>query len=131
MLLVDALNVIGSRPDGWWRDRPRAMRELVARLEAYAAATGEAVTVVLEGTSLEPDRGPEGRVRVVLASRSGPDAADDEIVELLTRAPDPARIRVVTSDAALAARVRERGATTVPAGSFRRRLDRLPAAEAG
>ena len=131
MLLVDALNVIGSRPDGWWRDRPRAMRELVARLEAYAAATGEAVTVVLEGTSLEPDRGPEGRVRVVLASRSGPDAADDEIVELLTRAPDPARIRVVTSDAALAARVRERGATTVPAGSFRRRLDRPAAAEAG
>ena len=32
-LIVDGMNVIGSRPDGWWRDRPGAMRRLVEKLE--------------------------------------------------------------------------------------------------
>ena len=122
-VVVDGMNVIGSRPDGWWRDRPGAMRDLVTRLEAYSAATGEAVTVVLEGRPLELQG--DGRVRVAFASRSGPDAADDEIVALVSSAEEPSRLRVVTSDAGLAARVRELGAETVGAGAFRRRLDRL------
>ena len=36
--LVDGMNVIGSRPTGWWRDRPRAMRELVKDLNARWAS---------------------------------------------------------------------------------------------
>ena len=39
--LVDASNVIGSRPDGWWRDREGAARRLIAELERFAEATGE------------------------------------------------------------------------------------------
>jgi selenocysteine lyase/cysteine desulfurase len=33
-LLVDAANVVGSRPDGWWRDRAGATARLLARLAA-------------------------------------------------------------------------------------------------
>jgi uncharacterized protein YaiI (UPF0178 family) len=116
--VVDASNVIGSRPDGWWRDRAGATRRLVAQLDAFAAATGEEVVVVLDGG--EP---PEAeRAEVVVASRRGRDAADDEIVALLQdRGADG--VRVVTSDAGLAARVRALGAEVEGAGGFRRRLD--------
>src|SRR5690242_20378972 len=64
--IVDGMNVIGSRPDGWWRDRPAAMRALAERLGAYAAETGDEVTVVFDGKPFELEA--EG-VRVVFASR--------------------------------------------------------------
>jgi uncharacterized protein YaiI (UPF0178 family) len=116
--VVDASNVIGSRPDGWWRDRAGATRRLVARLDRFAAEAGEDVVVVLDGG--EP---PEAeRIEVVVASRRGRNAADDEIVGLLQdRGGEGAR--VVTSDAELARRVRALGAEVEGAGSFRRRLD--------
>ena len=113
-IYVDAMNVIGSRPDGWWRDREGAMRRLVDDVRAWA---DEDVTVVL-------DSGPEdligtvGHVTVIRASRKGRDAADDEIARL-ARPGD----RVVTSDATLARRVRQQGADVEGAGTFRRRLD--------
>jgi len=44
--LVDGMNVIGSRPDGWWRDRTAAMRRLTGDLDALARETGEPVTVL-------------------------------------------------------------------------------------
>ena len=53
MLLVDGANVVGSRPTGWWRDRPGAARDLVSRLRA-AVAAGDlegSVVVVLEGAA--------------------------------------------------------------------------------
>jgi predicted RNA-binding protein with PIN domain len=120
--LVDGMNVIGSRPDGWWRDRAAAMRSLVAALDGFARETGEAVTVVLDG---RPRVLPAERVDVRFARRSGRDAADDDIAALAAADPDPADLRVVTSDGALARRVREAGATAVGAGEFRRRLDTL------
>lgn len=120
--LVDASNVIGSRPDGWWRDRAGAARRLLARLEAFAEQTGEPVTVVLDGGPPGlADR--SGGLDVVIAPRRGRDAADDEIVRLLETHPTPADVCVVTSDAALAARVRALGAAVHGAGSFRERLD--------
>ena len=116
--VVDASNVIGSRPDGWWRDRPTAARRLVAELDRFAAATGEPVVVVLDGG--EPPAAK--RAEVVVASRRGRDGADDEIVALLQdRGAEGAR--VVTSDAELARRVRALGAEVEGAGTFRRRLD--------
>ena len=124
-LVVDAMNVIGSRPDGWWRDREGAMRDLVARLEAFAEAAGQPVTVVLEGRPFDVPLAREGGLRVTFASRRGPDAADDEIVALVAGAADPSALLVVTSDAALAERVRAAGADVTPAGAFRRRLDRV------
>jgi predicted RNA-binding protein with PIN domain len=114
--LVDGMNVIGSRPDGWWRDRPAAMKRLVAELEQL---DGE-VAVVLDGKPSEID---SERVEVVFASRRGPNAADDDIVARVAADPDPAAITVVTSDAELERRVRAHGAQVEGAGAFRRRLD--------
>ena len=118
--MVDASNVIGSRPDGWWRDREGAALRLLADLRRFADG-GEAVTVVLDAGPAEW-AGREGGLEVAIAPRRGRDAADDEIARRLEADPDPASIRVVTSDAALAARARERGAQVVGAGAFRRRL---------
>ena len=80
--VVDASNVIGSRPDGWWRDRAGAARRLVEQLDRFAAETGEPVIVVLDAGE-PPDA---ERAEVVVASRRGRNAADDAIVELLRRA---------------------------------------------
>ena len=115
------MNVIGSRPTGWWRDRPGAMRELVEELRAFAERTSEPVTVVLDGKPFDLE-GDE-RVTVLFASRRGPNAADDDIAALVEADDDPADLSVVTSDADLARRVREAGATVVGAGQFRRSLD--------
>jgi predicted RNA-binding protein with PIN domain len=118
--LVDGMNVIGSRPTGWWRDRPGAMRTLVEQLERFADGTGEAVTVVFDGKPFDL----EGEsVDVLFASRRGRNAADDDIAAIVQRDADPGELSVVTSDADLAARVRAAGAAVVGAGEFRRRLD--------
>ena len=119
--LIDASNVIGSRPDGWWRDREGATRRLIEALREFAAG-GEQVTVVLDAGPPEW-AGSEGGLEVAIAPRRGRDAADDEIARRLDADPDPGSVRVVTSDAALAARARERGARVEGAGAFRKRLD--------
>ena len=110
---IDAMNVIGSRPDGWWRDREGAIRRFLAEVTDWAE---EPVTVVLD---FGPDDllGQAGAVTVVRAPRRGRDAADDEIVELVQDGD-----LVTTSDAKLAARVRARGARVEGAGAFLRRL---------
>jgi predicted RNA-binding protein with PIN domain len=124
--LVDGMNVVGARPDGWWRDRTGAMERLAAALDALARDTGEPVVVVFDG---RPRAIPADRVDVRFARRRGPDAADDDIAALAAADPDPATLRVVTSDATLAGRVTAAGAELVGAGEFRRRLDALaPAA---
>jgi predicted RNA-binding protein with PIN domain len=122
VLLVDAANVVGSRPDGWWRDRAGARDRLLDALRRFAAATGDAVVVVL-------DSGPNalaGRrdgVEVLIAPSRGRDAADDEIVAWLQRQPEPASITVVTSDRTLADRVGALRAEVVGARTFRDRLE--------
>jgi predicted RNA-binding protein with PIN domain len=119
--VVDGMNVIGTRPSGWWRDRPRAMRELVGELEEFARRGGDAVAVVFDGRPFELE---SDAVDVSFASRRGPNAADDDIAALVERDDEPAGLSVVTSDADLARRVRDAGAAVVGAGEFRRRLDR-------
>jgi uncharacterized protein YaiI (UPF0178 family) len=115
------MNVIGSRPTGWWRDRPGAMRTLVDELKEFAGKSGEPVTVILDGKPFDLEGGEDVTVR--FASRRGPDAADDDIAALVASDDDPSDLSVVTSDGDLARRVREAGATVVGAGEFRRRLD--------
>ena len=118
-LLVDGMNVIGSRPDGWWKDRRAAMRRLVEELDSYAARSGDEVTVVLDSSPFELD----SDVEVLFATPARPDAADDEIAKIVAEEAEPKGLSVVTSDSTLAARVRERGADVVSSKAFRRRLD--------
>jgi len=118
--IVDGMNVIGSRPTGWWRDRPGAMRDLVAQLETFAAAEEGGVTVVFDGKPFDLDG---NRVEVLFASRRGPNAADDDIAAIVENDDAPGELSVVTSDGDLARRVRDAGAAVVGAGEFRRRLD--------
>jgi predicted RNA-binding protein with PIN domain len=125
-IIVDGNNVIGSRPDGWWRDRAGATRRLVARLQQLAASSADRIAVVLDGRPL-PDL-PEGvhaGVLVAYASRGGRDAADDRIVEEAARDRDPSSLVVVTSDRRLAERVRSSGVTVESAGRLLNRLDQL------
>jgi predicted RNA-binding protein with PIN domain len=114
--IVDGNNVMGARPDGWWRDRRGAQRRLVDRLEAFAEARDVPVTVVFDGRP--HDAGGGLRVAVQFARRGGRDAADDDVAALVARHPEPASLVVATSDAALADRVRAAGARVVGAGTF-------------
>jgi hypothetical protein len=106
--LVDGMNVIGSRPDGWWKDRPGAMRALVERLGSLS----EPVTVVFDGRPRDVGEAPGVEVRFA-------PVADDEIAALVAADRDPADLRVVTSDTELAERVRAHGARVDGAGGFR------------
>jgi predicted RNA-binding protein with PIN domain len=119
--LIDGMNVIGSRPDGWWKDRRGAMVRLVTQLENWAAANGEDVTVVFEYPPSPPIR--SSVIEVAHAPRPRRDSADDEIVRRLKAESEPGAVRVVTSDRWLADRVHAAGATVQPADSFRSQLE--------
>jgi len=121
--LIDGMNVIGSRPDGWWRDRDAAMLRLVDRLERWAAAEGEDVTVVFERRPSPPIRSTV--VEIAHAPRPRADAADDELIRLLGQEPEPARVRVVTSDRWLADRAWALGASVEGTDTFRTRLEEV------
>jgi uncharacterized protein YaiI (UPF0178 family) len=119
--LVDGMNVIGTRPDGWWKDRDAAMLRLVDLLERWAADGGEDVTVVFERAPRPPIRSTV--IEVAHAPRPKPNAADDEIVRRLRADPDPADVRVVTSDRWLADRAWAAGASVEGSDSFRVRIE--------
>lgn len=132
VIVVDVANVMGSVPDGWWRDRAGAAQRLIARIGALAAAGVPAAALglpstrwfppfiaVVEGAARGVDAAPAG-VRVAVAAASG----DDEIVAQTAALPDPASAVVVTSDRGLANRVRALGATVHGAGWLLDLLDR-------
>jgi predicted RNA-binding protein with PIN domain len=115
------MNVIGSRPDGWWKNRRRAMLGLVDQLERWAAVEGNHVTVVFERPTSPPIR--SSVIEIGHAPKAAANSADDEIVRLVRADERPHEISVVTSDIALADRVRGAGASTYPASSFRKLID--------
>jgi predicted RNA-binding protein with PIN domain len=119
--IVDAMNVIGSRPDGWWKDRRQAMIRLVDLLERWAQTDGRQVTVVFE-RPIQP-RIDSSVIDIGHAPRAAANSADDEIVRLVQAAPAPQHLTVVTSDSGLAERVETAGATVYPAASFRNIID--------
>ncbi|HEX5597617.1 MAG TPA: hypothetical protein VFX61_16600 [Micromonosporaceae bacterium] len=117
LLVVDAANVVGSRPDGWWRDRPAATMRLrdalvpVARAGLPGLSPPLELVLVVEGAArrVAPVRG----VRVVAARGCG----DDAIVDLVRTEGYGRLCVVVTADRALRARVEEAGASVRgPAG---------------
>jgi predicted RNA-binding protein with PIN domain len=119
--IVDGMNVIGSRPDGWWKDRHGAMVNLVGLLDRWAATQRCAVTVVFERPPAPPI--VSDTVEVTCAPHAAPNSADDEIVRLVREHADPRELTVVTSDSTLADRVRGAGAAVESAGAFRRALE--------
>lgn len=121
--IVDGMNVIGTRPDQWWRDRDGAMLRLVDLLERWAAAEGEDVTVIFERQPSPPIR--SSVIEVAHAPRPKANAADEEIIRRLRADPNPAAVRVVTSDRALAEQVSVAGATVEASRPFRARLEGL------
>jgi predicted RNA-binding protein with PIN domain len=121
--LVDGMNVIGTRPDAWWKDRDAAMLRLVDQLERWAAGDGEEVTVVFERPPSPPIRSTV--IDVAHAPKPKRNAADDEIVRRLLADSDPAAVRVVTSDRWLADRAYAAGASVEGSDSFRTRLEMI------
>jgi predicted RNA-binding protein with PIN domain len=122
--LVDGMNVIGTRPDAWWRDRHKAMVGLVDMLERWVARTGDDVTVVFE----QPPR-PAIRSTLIAiehAPKAGRDSGDHELIRLLRADARPAAIRVVTSDRFLGDRALALGASVEPALAFRLLIEDLP-----
>lgn len=123
MLVVDGNNVMGAAADGWWRDRPGATRRLLARIRAYADATGIRVVLVFDVALDDVPEGAYGGVDLRYATRPGRDAGDDRIRDLLAAGDVGDDVEVVTSDRALADDARALGATVSGAGGFLRRLD--------
>lgn len=126
--IVDGMNLIGSRPDGWWRDRPGARARLVSRLGQLVEQPGvDPVAVVFDGQFSSDDVAAGDLVGVSVSFASGGrNAADRVIAEMVRIATDPTEITVVTSDSALAAQVRQLGATVMSVSGFRQVLGDEP-----
>jgi hypothetical protein len=134
-VIVDGANVVGSRPDGWWRDREGAARRLAGRLAAaltvdslgLAEAFGHSgadlrVHLVLEGAAARVEDLPtHPRLTVVRARADGDTTIAALAADLAT--DDISPIVVVTADRALRERVRDAGATTAGPGTL---LNALP-----
>jgi len=135
-LIVDAANVVGSRPDGWWHDRAGAAARLLGDLQAGSAEGLPASLVLDETTDAEPSAGAptswwpsitvvlEGEATAAAAQSTGPgidvvrapadgDAAVVERVDGILGSTPEARVIVVTADRALAGRVERLGARVV------------------
>ena len=109
LVIVDGANDVGSRPDGWWRDRKGAAERLRDRLAEQGLPgrpTPVELVLVVEGAARGVESVPGVRVE------SAPGSGDDRIVELT--ADDPGRPRlVVTADRELRRRVTELGAEVI------------------
>jgi predicted RNA-binding protein with PIN domain len=112
VLIVDGANVVGSRPDSWWRDRAGAARRLQEKL-LTAVLPYDEVVLVLEGAAKRGNpAGQDGRLRTVHASGSGDDAIVEAVVEQVD-VDDERSVTVVTADRALRDRVEAAGASSV------------------
>ncbi|WIB78847.1 NUDIX hydrolase [Curtobacterium sp. MCPF17_002] len=132
-VVVDAANVVGSVPDGWWKDREGAAARLLAEVSALAGVGVLADelelpfdrwwprwTVVLEGdargaspaapsaAAASAAAALSGRVEVVRAPGSGDDAIVDAARAAVDAGDGP--VVVVTADRELRARVEAFGA---------------------
>jgi 8-oxo-dGTP pyrophosphatase MutT (NUDIX family) len=128
-VVVDAANVVGSVPDGWWKDRAGAAGRLRDRLAGLAAPADDLgldattwfpqVSLVVEGQARAVADG--GEVAVVRADAGGDDAIVDEAVRLMSQGRV---VTVATSDRGLQTRAEEAGARTLSAGALLRTFGR-------
>ena len=145
-LVVDAANVVGSRPDGWWRDRAGAARRLAGSIVAVLVSRPEDLVELLDGTTPRSDETAgsdlstaavqvhlvlEGAANAVedlpthplldvVHARADGDSAIVALVEALATGPD--RVTVVTADRALRDQVQAAGADVTGPGTFRAAL---------
>lgn len=123
--VVDGNNVFGSRPDGWWNDRPAAQVRLTQRIAEWCRQHDDPVTLVFDAPLDDAAaRLAGGNLEVTEAHRRGRDAADDEIVELVVElaVADPVgAVTVVTSDRGLRARLPPE-VDVIGVGRFRERV---------
>jgi predicted RNA-binding protein with PIN domain len=126
VIVVDAANVIGSRPDGWWRDRPGAARRLLLKLATLQHHLPHTtIVVILEGAARAAVPTPNlDPLRVVLAPASGDDTITEITAEALAPQPPPT-VTVVTADRTLRHRVEPLGATTTGPTWLWTQLDNL------
>ncbi len=124
--LIDGNNVFGSRPDGWWNDRPGATRRFTQAVAEWCWTHDNPVTIVFDppvpSATLEL---AGGNLTVMAAQRSGRDAADDTIVDLATaEEADGHRLIVVSSDKGLRQRLdNQQHIELWGAGRFRRLIN--------
>ncbi|SBS74800.1 NUDIX domain-containing protein [uncultured Microbacterium sp.] len=129
-VVVDAANVVGSVPDGWWRDRAGAAARLLGDVAALAARGVDAA-----GLGLPADTWfPEFHVVLEGAARAAADVAgielvrapghgDDAIVDAVRALASAGHaVTVVTSDCALGERAVAQGGAVQPVSWLRDRL---------
>jgi predicted RNA-binding protein with PIN domain len=121
--IVDAMNVIGSRPDRWWNDPDKAMNAMAEKLNAYAIKTGEDIELVFDRRPKSFDA-PDS-IKVVFAKWKGRNAADHEIEEIVQSDEDPRNLIVVTSDKRLVDAVKALGARVESSGRFRTKIEKV------
>lgn len=121
VLVVDGANVVGSVPDGWWKDRAGAAARLTRQL-ASASLPYELIELVLEGKARAGvPAGTTGQLQVLHAGGSG----DDEIVtRCRALAAERTQVTVATADRGLLARLAPLGVTPLGPRELRSRLDR-------
>jgi predicted RNA-binding protein with PIN domain len=113
MLVVDGANVVGARPNGWWRHRGKAAANLcTGLLDAIDAGRLEPpVIVVLEGAARQGvEQRDQNGLRVVHAGRSGDDAITEVAAEVTAQGH---AVTVVTADRELRGRLRQLGCDVV------------------
>jgi predicted RNA-binding protein with PIN domain len=105
--IVDANNVFGSQPDGWWNDRRGAQARFAQRVGEWCRTHGDDVVLVFDAPlDVAAARLAGGNLAIVEAPHHGRDAADDHIVDLADEAICAGeRVRVVTSDRGLRRRL--------------------------
>lgn len=110
VLVVDAANVVGARPDGWWKDRAGAARRLHESLMT-ADLPHDEIVLVLEGGAKGGHRaGRDAHMVTVHAPADGDSAIVESVREVVGRG---ARVTVVSADRFLRARVEGLGALCV------------------
>jgi predicted RNA-binding protein with PIN domain len=110
LIVVDGANVVGSVPDGWWRDRAGAAARLHGRL-AVADTSYDEIVLVLEGQAKGGvPKGRDAHLRTVHASRDGDSAITDEARAFRERGDD---VVVITADRGLRQRVEALGCRTM------------------
>ncbi|WP_133755956.1 hypothetical protein [Naumannella halotolerans] len=121
VMIIDSANVVGSVPDGWWRDRAAAAYRLHRCLVDARLSTVDRVELVLEGPARQGvPESTTGSVWVRHADGLGDDEVIRRACSVVAAGED---LTVVTADRALADRIHAIGADVSPPSALLREID--------